>query len=105
MEPIKYSPACSRCRQIAGKDPAGVLEDSLCVGHLKEEVNYLRDTIEQQTVEAEAYAFAMGENAMLKEQVERLNAEVEMLKATLEDIANGDIYPIQIAKQALSGGR
>jgi hypothetical protein len=52
---IEYNPACSRCRQIAGKDPAGVKEDSLCVGHLREEVAALRQRLARLVEAIEEY--------------------------------------------------
>jgi hypothetical protein len=47
MAPIKYNPDCSICRRLAGKKPAGVDEDSLCVGHLRAEYERLRSVLQK----------------------------------------------------------
>jgi hypothetical protein len=32
----EYNPSCFMCRKIAGKEPAGILQASLCFHHLQE---------------------------------------------------------------------
>jgi hypothetical protein len=42
---VEYHPACSMCRDLAGKDRAGVDDHQLCYTHLYQEYNRLKSEI------------------------------------------------------------
>jgi hypothetical protein len=42
---VEYQPACSMCRDLAGKDRAGVDDHQLCYLHLYQEYNRLKSEI------------------------------------------------------------
>ena len=66
MEAIKYNPACWICRKLAGKEPAGVDEDSLCVGHLRLSYERLRSELQK------LYSSETGEIQRLESVLKRI---------------------------------
>jgi predicted nuclease with TOPRIM domain len=63
MSKTQYNPACSICRDLAGKDRAGVSDKQLCVYHLRSEHDWLESRVRE-----------------LEDELDRLKEEVLELK-------------------------
>lgn len=59
MKEIEYNPSCSICRDLAGRDRAGVKDSELCIGHLRAEYNRLKAEIAAATAAQRGKLFAL----------------------------------------------
>ena len=77
---IEYHPACALCRDAAGKERAGVLDEHLCVGHLASERKRLDERVKalekENSALSELFDAAGQDNNILHEKIKELKAEL-----------------------------
>jgi chromosome segregation ATPase len=81
MSDISYNPACSICRDLAGKDRAGVEDWALCLPHLRSEHDRLESRVRELEAEQESYRNTAN---TLAERVASAEAERDRLNGYIE---------------------